>query len=295
MASQFKQLPLPNESNSSNFAKIPFAATSGSNNFVKLPLGTNPLPAVVSAYIAAAGITNPAEITAVTNLYNSLVSAGIYSKFDRIYPISPTSLNASAYDLVTAVPLTWFNAPTNSSNGVTLDGATQYGLTDANMNAMTNFSVPFDGNVSVYLVSIPVQSGVRYYYGILDVANTTDVFLRQNVGNSTRTPSIKGTSHAGQTGGVIIGFHSASRYNSNLQQEYLNGTLAINDTTPEAVGTAPAFPMCIGAESSSGTIVAFRMQTLAFFTIGGSLTSTQQASFSTIVNTYQTALGRNVY
>src|ERR1700689_1492113 len=127
---------------------------------------TNAIPPIVQSYITAAGITSPTEITAITNLYNSLVSYGIWSSFDRIWLISPTSLTAASYDFVGENQLTFVNAPSFSSSGVAFDGATQYATSDTTMNNYTNYAaINGEGCVTAYVQSYTLLSGIRYPFG----------------------------------------------------------------------------------------------------------------------------------
>lgn len=247
------------------------------------------LPAPVAAYIAAAGITNPTEKTAVTNLYNSLVSAGVYSRFDRLQPISPSSLSAAAFDLVTATAtITWVNSPTDAASGVTFDGATQYGLDVQTMDQYPIYGLANDqGSAGIYVTGTGSGSGIRQLMG----AGALNGFQRSGTGNMNLN-----LKSGGQSPGVLFstGFWAANKFTSSNFSMYKNGSLIGNSSVPSS-GTAPAIQMAWGCLNTGGNFIRFLSETIAFGYVGGSFTDAEQAQISTIVNAYQTALSRNVY
>jgi hypothetical protein len=291
MASQFLQLPFPNESNSANFARLPRAPTSGSSNFIKFPLGINPTPPTpLSIYIANAGITNSTEITAITNFYNTLVSDSLFNLFDRLYPISPTSLSAAAYDLVTGNPLTWVNTPTEGHNGVTFDGSTQYGITDANMSALPLFGgTQFLGHIFCYLHDQTSSNSGGRYIGAADASNNnTDMERTSNFVSHLKDQSFTEI----KVGAFAKGGYSLIRVAANSMPLYYNGVLVGTSVNVSTNGTSPTVPLTLAAMNSSGTIQNFQVCTLSFVGIGAALNATQQLAFYNAVLAYQTALTR---
>jgi len=96
------------------------------------------------AYFTAAGITDTTEKDAVNQLVLDLKGEGsttnnsdVWSSSIGIYPVSPTSLTASTFNLKNlAKNITWFNSPTHSSLGITGNGIDMYG--DAGINILND-------------------------------------------------------------------------------------------------------------------------------------------------------------
>jgi hypothetical protein len=303
LASQFVQLPYPPESAGTNSVQLPFAPTSGSSNYIKFPQGVNPIPAIVRAYVTNAGITNPAEITAVTNFYNSMVSNSLWSLFDRIWLISPTSLNAATYDLVTGTAqLTLVNSPVLNTNfGLEFNGTSQYAQSDQNLSVYTNYNATsYQGNISIYVTvnnTNPANPTLVDVYGSIRVSNSAN-FLSFVGPTATFATNVKATtasnaSHASTS--IKNGFFSTSRNSQTSLTLYQNGSSLATSSTSGTPGTTFAYPIVFGAAYSTGSVIGYSSVFVTAFTIGGALTSGQQATFSTIVNTLMTALSRNVY
>lgn len=251
----------------------------------------NNLPAPVAAYISNAGISNSTEITAVTTLYNSLVSAGLYSRFDRLQLISPTSLSAAAFDLVTGTAtITWTNAPTESTSGVLFDGATQYGLDVQTMDLYPVYGINNDqGSLGIYITNTGAGSGIRQLMG----AGALNGFQRSGTGNMSL--NIK---NAGQSPGFTFstGLWTANKFASNNFSMYKNGSLIGNSSVPSS-GTAPTIQMAWGCLNTGSSFIRFLSETMAFGYAGGSFSDAEEAQISTIINAYQAQLPtpRNVY
>lgn len=250
------------------------------------------LPAPVAAYISCGSISNSTEIAAVSTLYNSLVSAGLYSRFDRLQPISQTSLSAASCDLVSGTStLTWVNAPTFSANGVTFDGATQYGLDSQTMDQYPIYGVNNDqGSMGVYVQGLTVVSALRQLMG----AGTASSF--QKGGTGSMTFMVKG---AGQSPGVTLAaaFWTANKFSASNFSMYKNGSPIGNSSVPSP-GAAPTIQLAWGClNNGGGSFLRFEPYTIAFGFVGGSFTDAEEVQISTIINTYETSLPtpRNVY
>jgi hypothetical protein len=89
------------------------------------------------------------------------------------------------------------------------------------------------------------------------------------------------------------GYYIVSRNTSTNKQIWKNGSLS--HTQNNAEGTE-AFPIYIGALNNNGSTTNYTNRQYCFATLGGEVNSSTLAStLSTIINTYQTSLGRNTY
>jgi hypothetical protein len=74
---------------------------------------------------------------------------------------------------------------------------------------------------------------------------------------------------------------------------YRNGGL-VNAGSGGATG-ATISSIVIGALNNGGSIIQYYNNQYSFATIGTGLGATEQSTLSTIINTFQTTLGRNTY
>jgi len=126
------------------------------------------------AYIAAAGITDTTEKDAVNQLVLDLKGTGsttnntdVWIDSYAVYPLSPTSLSAAAFNLKQPTQnITWFNSPIHSINGVRGNGTNMYG--DTNWNPTTesvdtnNSGLTYSGDYSDADYPMGVAGGGRY-------------------------------------------------------------------------------------------------------------------------------------
>lgn len=100
------------------------------------------------AFFTAAGITDTTEKNAVNQLVldfkggaGCLTPNGtnLWTNAAAIWPVSPTSLAAAAYNLrdTTSFNYTWINSPTHASTGVAFNGINQYGDTNLTPSSLT--------------------------------------------------------------------------------------------------------------------------------------------------------------
>ena len=87
-----------------------------------------------AAFITAAGLTDPTQISAVCTLVTSLKSASLWTGMDAIYPFVGGNALAHSFNLRNPAKyqITWVGGVTHDSNGITGDGATGYGDTGFN-------------------------------------------------------------------------------------------------------------------------------------------------------------------
>lgn len=87
------------------------------------------------------------------------------------------------------------------------------------------------------------------------------------------------------------GFFMMSRSGTTFQTSYKNGSLISNRNISVGFGNTNIY---IGALNLNGTASNYASRQLCFASIGLTLDS-KQSQFASIVNTYQTSLGRNTY
>jgi len=241
------------------------------------------------AFIAAAGITNYTEKISINNLVNNLKSNSLWTLLDVIYPFIGGNSTSNRYNLKNPATflITFTGGVTYNSNGVTFNGSTGYGNTfyipsvDASLNDFSN---------GIYSrTSLP--TGIHGS----SVGLTQRTYIQ-----TTGAPSINFQNWLSSGGGLIsvattdnLGLISFSRTASNRLEGYKRGiSLGVNTTTQ--TGTRPNTSMLIGARRNGGSIDSYSNINAAWYHLGKGLSSAQEATLELIVQSYQTALGRNV-
>ena len=244
-------------------------------------------------FIATAGITNPTQQNAIIDLYDDLVGAGLWTKFVAIYPFVGGTSTSHRYNLknTAAFPLTFNGGWTHNSNGVTSNGTTAYASTGLLPNSY------YEGDISIGVYSRTAgQSGVDFGSngGIdpsdelsLQIRSTGDVSILEAAGYT----NTNGTNTSGL--GLFVGnVYAASQiyngvYANGVKQGGGSNFSTINFNNRElsiAALTGPAF--------TTPTEFAARNYALALF--GNGLVPAEQTTLYNIIQTYQTALSRQV-
>jgi hypothetical protein len=248
------------------------------------------LRAVVDA--GGTGVTSTVSAATVT-LFTSLVSNGLYNKITAFYPMlggnsEGCKFNAkNPIDTNAAYRLTFNGGWTYNVSGMTSNGTNAYADTYLAPSALTIDNQ----HISIYLTnnSAPASSGRIYMgasngskYTLVGQTGTPNWFFGINSDGATYSPI--------NTQGMIV---VSSTGGTNTDQLYRNGSILynINTGTKSTVG----FSHFIGAFNNSGTAQQFYSNQYRFATIGSGLTAAEVSTLSTIINTFQTSIGRNVY
>jgi hypothetical protein len=243
------------------------------------------------AFITTAGITNPTQQAAINTLVLDLKNANIWSKMLGIYPLVGGTASSHAWNLkdTTKLKMRWVGGITHSSNGVTGNGTNSYGQPDTvgttGINATnnspltaTNYGITsYQRNTSVEYCA---QLGFGYTTGYVHHSyggGTTNVFrgITASPDNAT-DPNTTGLVQMYGGSGVGSGF--------------INGTKKVTGTGGQlpstGLGTFLWFVGCNGTGYSN--------RNYAFFTVSEYLTDAQASNLYTIIQAFQTTLGRQV-
>lgn len=231
-------------------------------------------------FIIRAGITNAGQKSAINNLATSLKGAGLWSSFYGLYPIvggtagsHSENLISSSYDIV------WNGTMNHSANGVkaAAEDAANYGDTTIPNNVAGNTSVSFGHYSRENFVTAVGHRAVIF--------NGLGGSFSPYVDGNHYVDSWEVTSRIGPIGGGIRsdGLLGSSRTASNDHRAYRNGA-QIGSTSSGVQGAMNATTMMFGQSSHQ----------IAFVYYAAGFTPTQNATLYTIVQAYQTALGRQV-
>jgi len=249
-------------------------------------------------FINAAAITDNNQKVAINNLVLTLKSDGIWTKFYAIWPMVGGTATTHKYNLLDpqdtdgAFRLTWTGGWTHSSTGALPNGTTGYAHThfvpnthfdETDYQGWGYYSRTSTGDSDEYVMG-SAMSGTRAH--TLIIRRTTDI-------GYTHSDTVTGSYRLAQgtvTNGAAF-FHSS--------QDGTNIVLRRNTTQVATNGTAGSNTpgtqyMVLGAINNAGTLGQWTNKECALAYISHFLTQTEQSDLTTAVETYQTALSRNV-
>jgi len=190
---------------------MPFLSASGISPYNKIRSGASAEEPSASAYIIAAGITDPVEKAAANQFVLDLTGKGSttnntnqWDKHYALYPMSPTDLSASAYNIKnpTEYTISWLNNPTHSVDGVSGNGINQYGN--------TNFNLATD--------SADLKLAIGAWLNVDNILNEADMGAQDS---------------AAPNSGAFIFPHNASTHDASTVGEYTGGTTPMNANRDE--------------------------------------------------------------
>lgn len=241
------------------------------------------------SFFTATGITDRTIKDSIHLLVLGLKAAGIWTKCSAIYPFVGGTSTTHSYNLknTAAFQITWNGTVTHDANGITPNGSTGYGNTGLNgssqgLNNNSHLSTYIRTNSSGDMAEIGCYTEPPFWMIKARESNdkifvgsywyTTNGFI-----NVTNTDS--------------RGMFVESRTSSSLATAYRNGSsLGTTTTTTPAIANGN---VCIGQRGTAFP-GSFSSRNQAFASIGQGLTSTEAANYYTIVQAFQTMLGRQV-
>jgi hypothetical protein len=251
------------------------------------------------AFLAAAGITDVTITNAINTLVKSAKTNGWWTLCNAIYPfVGGTSTTCKfnlkdPRDLDAAFRLTFSGTPAFAANGVTWNNTDSFG--DTHLVPNTTISQN-DAHLSIYCRSatppasfggsaIGGNNSSTFYYEIGWDSGGTPARLFYGL-NSIPDDGIANQARNGQT--------LVTRSLSNDVKVYFNGSQVANPATVS--GGRSALSIYLGAyhQDPSGTANGFDNGQYAFTTIGANISSGIQGLMYTDIQTFQTALSRQV-
>jgi hypothetical protein len=241
------------------------------------------------AFLNAQGNSNAKEKYALNRLVIDLKQAGLWSKMVAIYPFLGSTAAMQKWnlkdprDVNAAFRLEFFGGWTFSSNGAKPNGLNAYA--DTWLSPTTSLSTS-SIHFSKYIRNNDL-TGAKIE-GCTDLANQYFVQINFSSGNVV-LGSIN--SLGTWTQADTIGLFTASRISTTDLKAYKNSTQVASDTVSSNV--LPSNRFLIGARND-GFPQFYNPYETAFESIGLGLTSTNVSNLYTIVQRYNTTLGRQV-
>lgn len=255
--------------------------------------GLTALDSDALAFIAAAGITDIIQQSAISQLVISLKSFGLWTKLRAIYPFVGGTASAhrfnlkDARDLDAAFRLIFFGGWTHSANGVLPNGTNAYADT---------FLVP---NTTLivhnYAFSAYSRTNTNENRTVMGGGNFYTPMMALKIFNPTNfeAPNF-GASAPQYTATTGLGFFTGNRTAINNAKMYENGVIRNTNTTNASSTFLPSSKIFISAFNNGSNAESYSSRQLAFASISDGLTDTEAANFYTAVQTFQTTLGRQV-
>jgi hypothetical protein len=252
-------------------------------------------------FITAAGITQSDQITAINQLCTDLVNTGLMNKMIAIYPFVGGSATSHQYNLKdprdadAAFRLTFVGGWTHSSTGALPNGTNAYAHTY--LNAFSNFS---QTNCHLSFYSRSTTVGTQFEINALPSGGTALLQIRAaaNFGSGNATLGQGSVSFTTTTN--ASGYWIGSKTDTSTRFGFRNGVLNSVVTTTNDTTAHPSLFVIISArnQAAAGTTtitpISYSTKECAFATLGFGLSQAECATLYTIVQNFQTTLGRQV-
>jgi hypothetical protein len=251
-----------------------------------------------AAFFTAAGITDTTQKNAVNTLVLNLKSYGIWSKTKAIYPMVGGTATTHKYnlkdprDLDAAFRLVFGGGWTHTSTGAKPNGTNAYADTKLNtLSSLTNNNYHLahysrtqkttGGEVELGCTEYGTAKMIsidQYYAGAgkAFVAGDYNTSLITNLADTN-------------TLGLLVG----SRTSQTSAKMFMNAVQKGSTLTLSNPNVQPNNTLYLGS-SHLMSDYEYSSKECAFASIGDGLTDTEAANFYTVVQAYQTTLGRQV-
>ena len=261
--------------------------------------GTTEARAYLSAVVSAGGTVSAPMSAATITMFNSIWTNGFNTGMLYMYPFIGGTAASNKFNGMNPVDtnagyrLTFNGGWTHSSSGATPNGTNAYANTYFTPNSAA---------------TLTLSAGTMGFYSGTDSAasNTSSMGSKSNLSDgwafypqsTTRTMSSFAWENAlgAATTSTItnsLGGLSFSRSGSTAVQYYRRGTF-VESVSRVSVAKSTT-NMYLGALNSNGTDTQYSTYRHQFTYAHTGLTPTQISTLDTIIQTYQTSLGRNVY
>jgi len=267
---------------------ISYPAPNKTINYLWQQVAASPPDADATAFLTAAGITDPTISTATNEFVVDLKGYGIWTKMKAIYPFVGGTATTHKFNLKNPVDtnaafrLVFVGGWTHSANGALPNGTNAYAKTSfipgTEMDSANNSVSFYSRTNSDSGIDIGAWDGSRLY----------GLYARR----SGRTFYYSGTTGLNPLNSNGLGFYCGFIDASNMYI-YKNGAATSSGPIPSlALSTRELY---IGAENGNGSEAFFSNKECAFASLGGSkLTTTEASNLYTAVQAFQTTLGRQV-
>ena len=280
----------------SNQASDKVQIESNINNYYTIyPVVSDPDAQV---FVSAAELTSQTQADAVNTLVIGMKAQGLWTKMKAVYPMVGGTASAHKFnlkdprDLNAAFRLQFTGGWTHSSTGALPNGSNTFANTFLNPTTSLTTSLGLsyysrtNANTGLDQVDIGAITGLNYFY-LTTQYNVTGL-VNRFFGRCTSSSFAINTANADARGYYYLG---KTGNGTNLLKSFKNGI--IQDTQTGA-GINPNNTVYVGAANDTGSTLYYTNRECAFATISDGLTDAEATNCYTLVQAFQTALGRQV-
>jgi hypothetical protein len=242
------------------------------------------------AFITAASITDPTQQSAINQLVVDLKGYSIWTKMKALYPFVGGSSSSNSYNLknIAQYQITWNGGVTHSSTGVLPNGTNGYGNTGFYFDSTTALSSHISTYIRTNTTSLACELGSGNSSGSNEcfIVRNGSTYLNNQCDSQTGrlNPSVT------DARGLILN----SRTANNSWKTYRNGSILGTGTLTNAYTGGSSYILNLFRRGGVGTNDLYSAKETAFASIGDGLTDTEASNFYTAVQTFNTALSRQV-
>jgi hypothetical protein len=243
-----------------------------------------------TAFATATAITDTTILNALNTFDLGLISNGLDTKMKALYPFVGSTATTQKYnfmdarDLDVAFRLSFLGGWTHSSTGALPNGINAYASSFLNPTT----------NLTLNSVSFGIYSRTNSTSGGYGVLQADANLFQNNIGAGNFVIGNYNVGYITYTQSPSTRMLMATRRSANDFQAYRNGTSLGIDTTSSSTNVNGNFYFGARNRADFGTADSFSNHELAFSFIGNALTNQNCIDFTTLVNTFQTSLSRQV-
>ena len=246
----------------------------------------------INAVVAKGSTVTTTRQILVNRLISGLKADGIWSKLDQLWLFAAENTESALTDIVNLATPNPVNSPAFTiDRGYTFDGLLSYMDTLVNPSTLGGNFTQDSAHMAVYAHTIPHSPSFATDIGAFD--GSEQCIIQAGGGGSTlRTIEMNDFSE-GRFAPMSPGIMIASRTGPATRALYNNGNLTVSDTA--ASTGLISCKIFVGARSNNNTAAFLTGFQCAAASLGGGLSSSDQAKLSARINAYMKAIGANAY
>lgn len=243
----------------------------------------------VAAFLLASGISSSVIEDALCDLVTGLKADGTWAKLQVIYPMVGGTAFTHGFNLKdprnldAAFRMTFLGGWVHSATGALPNGTNGYARTFWNAATQATAS-----SVSQGMYSRTNITGANYVYGLFAITGTKRMWHNLN-GNFQILDGSVITYTANPSTRMFISYRDSISFNESFRDGVSLGS------SITAMTTLPSLEFYFGALNLNGSSISlYTRHEMAFGFLGDAITGADVTSITNRVNTFQTALSRNV-
>lgn len=269
------------------------------NNHVptlRAAMGAGGVDANAQAFITAASITDATQKSAVNKLVTDLKTNSLWTKFKAFYPAVGGNAIAHSYNLINTAnyQLTFFGGVSHNSLGILGNGTSAYAYTNLPENVFS-----LNNKTIGWYNENDIANSVTNRYAIGSVSDAMQ-FRYFDSFNGLIQYQTGGGNNTFTNSSTQKGMYVLARQNSTQALAYKNGTLQNTATQLGSTSFSARISVLFAKDAGGGTSAAPTVSLYGawhgnciFFADG--MNGTEVSTLSSIINTFNTNLVRNVY